>query len=216
MDTNLPAAPKKICVLCDGACMCFLSPKDISSWCEQLMLLFSHPHRRYVADQNSSYVLLTATAGKNGCVPHSFVANCYIRIPSRSSIMLYVSPPPCPFQSALSGWVRCSWLGLHLLCCLNSNLIGILRLLPFHCIPAAYACRAPMPLLMKPKSNSTMAKWSTPTSAGLMTCECDESFQTLSWSQLRSGKSRHRTAITLRCNPTKFRNSLAAPWRWRC
>ena len=136
----------------------------------------------------------------------------YSRSVALQHIMLYVSPPPCPFQSALGGC--CSWLGLHLLCRLQSNLIGILRLLPFHCIPAAYACSSPMPLLVKPKSNSTMAKWSTTTSARLMMCERDESFQTFSWSQLSSGKSRHRTAITLRRN-AKFRNSPAAPWRWR-
>ena len=129
MGTNLPAAQKKICVLCDGACTCFLSPKDISSWCKQLKMFRTH-----VADQNSSYVLLTATAKKNGCVPHCFVANFYIHVPSRSSIMLYVSPPPCPFQSALSGWSGVLGWVLHLLCRLHSNLIGIVfpSSLPLH------------------------------------------------------------------------------------
>ena len=213
MGTNLPAAQKRICVLCDGACTCFLSPKDISSWCKQFTLLF----RTHVADQNSSYVLLTATAKKNGRVPHSFVANCYIHVPLRSSssIMLYVSPPPCPFQSALSG--RSGVLGwvLHLLCRLHSNLIGIVfpSSLPLH--HDSLRLQGPNALLMKPKSNSTMAKWSTATSARFMTCECDESFQTFSWSQLSSSKFRHPTAITLRRN-RKFRNLPAAPGRWGC
>ena len=115
--------------------MCFLNPKNISSWCGQLMLLF----RTHVAIRRRSKFKLCAadgTAGKNGCVPHSFVANCYIRIPSRSSIMLYVSPPPppCPFQSALSGWSGVLGWVLHLLYRLHSNLIGIVfpSSLPLH------------------------------------------------------------------------------------
>ena len=116
----------------------FLEPKWYQLLVRTINAIVLHPRRR------SKFKLCAADGYSREEWLRATVANCYIRFPSRGSIMLYLSPPPCPFQWALSGW-SVGWV-LYLFCRLKSNLIGVLRLLPFHCIPAAYACRAPMPL----------------------------------------------------------------------